>query len=106
MEHAATFNVQGDWMRVLGLVGSPRKGGNTDLLVSRILDGATASNHLTERVYLYALEFRLALTVEAVRRANSNAQLMMACSGFTQSLKAPTQLFLARHCTGMDLLER
>ena len=56
MEHAATFNLQGDWMRVLGLVGSPRKGGNTDLLVSRILDGATASNHLTERVYLYALD--------------------------------------------------
>ncbi len=43
-------------MRVLGLVGSPRKGGNTDLLVSRILDGATASNHLTEKVYLYALD--------------------------------------------------
>ena len=43
-------------MRVLGLVGSPRKGGNTDLLVSRILDGAGASNHLTEKVYLYALD--------------------------------------------------
>jgi multimeric flavodoxin WrbA len=42
-------------VRVLGLVGSPRKGGNTDLLVSRILDGAGASNHLTEKVYLYAL---------------------------------------------------
>jgi multimeric flavodoxin WrbA len=42
-------------MRVLGLVGSPRKGGNTDLLVSKILEGAAASNHLTEKVYLYAL---------------------------------------------------
>ena len=43
-------------MRVLGLVGSPRKGGNTDLLVNRILDGASESNHFTEKVYLYALD--------------------------------------------------
>ena len=43
-------------MRVLGLVGSPRKGGNTDLLVSKILDGAAASKHLTEKVYLYTLD--------------------------------------------------
>lgn len=43
-------------MRVLGVVGSPRKGGNTDLLVSKILAGATASKHLTEKVYLYALD--------------------------------------------------
>ena len=43
-------------MRVIGLVGSPRKGSNTDLLVSKILDGAGASKHLTEKVYLYALD--------------------------------------------------
>lgn len=43
-------------MRVLGLVGSPRKGGNTDLLVNMILDGASERNHLTEKVYLYALD--------------------------------------------------
>ncbi|MGY4707787.1 hypothetical protein ACVNPS_08600 [Candidatus Bipolaricaulota sp. J31] len=27
-------------MRVIGIVGSPRRGGNTDLLVERVLDGA------------------------------------------------------------------
>jgi len=43
-------------MRILGLVGSPRKGGNTDLLVSRILEGADTSGHLTEKVYLYDLD--------------------------------------------------
>lgn len=42
-------------MKVLGLIGSPRKDSNTDLLVSRILDGASASNHLTEKLYLYEL---------------------------------------------------
>ena len=43
-------------MLVLGLIGSPRKGSNTDLLVSRILDGAAANNHLIEKVYLYPLD--------------------------------------------------
>jgi len=43
-------------MLVLGLVGSPRKGGNTDLLVSKILEGARASNHSTEKMYLYTLD--------------------------------------------------
>jgi multimeric flavodoxin WrbA len=43
-------------MRILGLVGSPRKGSNTDLLVTKILNGAGASGHLTEKVYLYDLD--------------------------------------------------
>lgn len=43
-------------MKVLGLIGSPRKNSNTDLLVSRILDGADASNRLTEKLYLYDLD--------------------------------------------------
>ena len=43
-------------MKVLGLIGSPRKNGNTDLLVSSVLDGASANNHLTEKVYLYELD--------------------------------------------------
>ena len=40
-------------MKVLGLVGSPRKGGNTDILVSAVLYGAGASNHEIEKVFLY-----------------------------------------------------
>ncbi|MCW4047718.1 MAG: flavodoxin family protein [Candidatus Bathyarchaeota archaeon] len=43
-------------MRVLGLVGSPRKNGNTDLLVSSVLDGASASGHIAEKLYLYDLD--------------------------------------------------
>jgi multimeric flavodoxin WrbA len=37
---------------VLGLVGSPRKGGNTDLLVQEVLRGARESGAGTEIVYL------------------------------------------------------
>ena len=43
-------------MKVLGLVGSPRKGGNTDLLVSAVLYGAGASNHEIEKLFLYDVD--------------------------------------------------
>jgi multimeric flavodoxin WrbA len=40
-------------MKVLALVGSPRKGGNTDLLVERVLEGARTRGYETEKLYLY-----------------------------------------------------
>ncbi len=40
-------------MKVLGLVGSPRKGGNTDLLVSAVLYGAGSSGNEIEKLFLY-----------------------------------------------------
>ncbi|MCW4005100.1 MAG: flavodoxin family protein [Candidatus Bathyarchaeota archaeon] len=40
-------------MKVLGLVGSPRKGGNTDLLVDAVLFGAGAAGGVVEKLYLY-----------------------------------------------------
>ena len=43
-------------MKVLGLVGSPRKGSNTDLLVNAILDGAISNGFTTEKIYLYNVD--------------------------------------------------
>jgi multimeric flavodoxin WrbA len=40
-------------MNILALVGSPRKMGNTDLLVERILEGARTRGHKIEKLYLY-----------------------------------------------------
>lgn len=40
-------------MRILALIGSPRKGGNTDLLVDRILSGCEDMGHTGEKLYLY-----------------------------------------------------
>jgi multimeric flavodoxin WrbA len=40
-------------MRILGLVGSPRKGGNTDIMVDAVLERAKANGHETDKVYLY-----------------------------------------------------
>ena len=49
-------------MKVLGLVGSPRRGGNTDLLVEELLKGARASGHETEKLYLY--DYTISLCVD------------------------------------------
>ena len=42
--------------KVLGIVGSPRKNGNTDILVNRILQGAEDAGASTERVFLADLD--------------------------------------------------
>jgi multimeric flavodoxin WrbA len=44
--------------RILGVVGSPRKKGNTHILVSRILDGAQEKGALTEILFLNDLRIR------------------------------------------------
>lgn len=55
-------------MKVLGLVGSPRKGGNTDLLVSAILYGAGASNDEIEKLFLYDLHISPCLDCRSCKK--------------------------------------
>jgi multimeric flavodoxin WrbA len=40
-------------MKILALIGSPRKKGNTDLLVEQILRGSKTKGHTAEKLYLY-----------------------------------------------------
>ena len=40
-------------MNILGLVGSPRKQGNTDILVDQVLKGGASRGYAGEKVYLY-----------------------------------------------------
>jgi len=40
-------------MKVLALIGSPRRWGNTDLLVEQILEGSRSRGYATEKLYLY-----------------------------------------------------
>jgi multimeric flavodoxin WrbA len=49
-------------MKVLALVGSPRRKGNTDLLVEQILKGNRARGHATEKVFLY--DYTISLCVD------------------------------------------
>jgi multimeric flavodoxin WrbA len=44
--------------RVLGIMASPRKNGNTHLLVSKILEGASAEGAITEILFLNDLTIR------------------------------------------------
>lgn len=44
-------------MKVLGINGSPRTGGNTDLLLDKVLAGAAASGAVTEKILLNTLKF-------------------------------------------------
>jgi len=43
-------------MKTLALIGSPRKGGNTDILVDQILQGGKTKGHTSEKLYLYDYE--------------------------------------------------
>ncbi|MFZ2331249.1 MAG: flavodoxin family protein [Atribacterota bacterium] len=43
-------------VKVVGIIGSPRKGMNTDTLVSRTLEGAKSSGADTEKIYLNDLK--------------------------------------------------
>jgi multimeric flavodoxin WrbA len=43
-------------LKILGLIGSPRKGGNTDILVEKVLEKAGHGQHICEKFYLYHYE--------------------------------------------------
>lgn len=43
-------------MNILALIGSPRKGGNTEILVDQILKGSRKNGHLGEKLHLYDYE--------------------------------------------------
>jgi multimeric flavodoxin WrbA len=49
-------------MNVLALIGSPRRRGNTDLLVDEILNGCRAKGHTAEKFFLY--DYTLSLCVD------------------------------------------
>jgi len=55
-------------MNVLALVGSPRKGGNTDTLVDAILSGAQQRGHTVEKVYLKDVEIKPCIDCRACKR--------------------------------------
>jgi multimeric flavodoxin WrbA len=62
-------------MKILGLIGSPRKKSNTDLIVSQILEGARKNNHATEKVYLYRFEIKPCIDCKACKKGNFKCAL-------------------------------
>jgi NAD(P)H-dependent FMN reductase len=45
-------------MRILGILGSPRKKGNTDILLDEVLKGSRSKGASVEKIYLADLEFK------------------------------------------------
>jgi multimeric flavodoxin WrbA len=62
-------------MKVLGLIGSPRRCSNTDLLVSAILDGASQNNHTTEKIYLYDVDIAPCVDCRACKQGHFKCAL-------------------------------
>lgn len=44
--------------RVLGISGSPRRGGNSDTLLDKALEGASSVGAVTEKIFLNSMDFR------------------------------------------------
>lgn len=57
-------------MNVLGFMASPRKGGNSDVLLDRFLEGARSQGAQAEKIYLYdcSIEYCRAATSGAGQR--------------------------------------
>jgi multimeric flavodoxin WrbA len=57
-------------MKILALVGTPRKRSNTDLLVDQILEGSKKGNHTSEKLYLYDYEILPCMDCRACKRGH------------------------------------
>ncbi len=74
-------------MNVLGIVGSPRKGSNTDLLVSALLYGAGASNNQVEKLNLYDTEILPCIDCRACKNGANQCLLSDGMQTIYQKLE-------------------
>lgn len=62
-------------MNLLALIGSPRKKGNTDLLIDEILKVCTAAGHDCSKIYLYDVDILLCLDCRACKKGKLECTL-------------------------------
>jgi len=65
-------------LRILAVLGSPRKGGNTEILVDEILKGAESKGYATERLRLYDYEIMPCLDCRGCKRAKSGYNCVLS----------------------------
>jgi multimeric flavodoxin WrbA len=58
-------------MRILALVGSPRKNGNTEILVEEILRGARTNGHSIEKLRIYDYDILPCIDCRSCKRSES-----------------------------------
>lgn len=57
-------------MKILALMGSPRKGSNTDLLVDKVMEGARTKGHSTDKLHLYDQDIRPCVDCRGCKRGD------------------------------------
>jgi multimeric flavodoxin WrbA len=62
-------------MKILSLIGSPRKGGNTDILVEKIMEGARTKGHSVGKIHLYDYEIRPCVDCRKCKRGDYSCAL-------------------------------
>jgi multimeric flavodoxin WrbA len=75
-------------MKILALIGSPRRGGNTDLLVDQMLHGAESKGHCTDKLYLYDYEILPCIDCRGCKRGELTCKLDDAMAEIYPRLEA------------------
>ncbi len=57
-------------MKIFALIGSPRKGSNTDILVDEILKGSKKTGHTNKKLYLYDYKISPCIDCRACKKGN------------------------------------
>ena len=81
-------------MKILGINGSPRRGGNTSLLLQKALKGARAEGKETEEVCLRDLKMSPCLEIEACFR-DGNCPLQDDFQGLVEKIITSDAIILA-----------
>lgn len=82
-------------MKVLALVGSPRKNGNTDLLVEKALDGARSRGHRVEKLYLYDHRILPCIDCRKCKRSDFSCALADEMEGIFPALEKADAIIFA-----------
>lgn len=64
-------------MKILAVIGSPRRGGNTEVLVEEILQGAVSNGHKFETLRLYDYEILPCLDCRGCKRAEGGNRCVL-----------------------------
>ena len=75
-------------MKILALVGSPRQGGNTDLLVERLLNGAKSKGHDIKKLYLYDYNISLCTDCRNCKKGDYVCCINDEMSTFFEAMKS------------------
>jgi multimeric flavodoxin WrbA len=85
-------------MKILALIGSPRIGSNTDILLDWVLQGAQSSGHATEKIYLYDYQISPCLDCRRCKKDDFTCHLLDGMSEIYPRLEE-ADLIVFRHAS-------